>query len=76
MQGVDLLALDGGLEAEVEVGQGLHGRQPRGAMAAWSLRLLQQVDLGGEELLDHLGGGCALREDPVPWPPASHVRNL
>lgn len=63
MQGVDLLALDGGLEAEVEVGQGLHGREPRGAHGGLEPAVVARVDLGGEELLDRLGGGDAAAVD-------------
>ena len=63
MQGVDLLALDGGLEAEVEVGQGLYGREPRGAHGGLEPAVVAQVDLGGEEPLDRLGGGDAVAVD-------------
>lgn len=52
VQGVDLLALDGGLEAEVEVGQGLHGREPRGTNGGLEPAVVAQVDLGSEELLE------------------------
>ena len=63
MQGVDLLALDRGLEAEVEVGKGLHGRQPGGTHGGLEPAVVAQIDLGGEELLDRLGGGEAASVD-------------
>ena len=43
MQRVDLLALDRGLEAEVEVFERFDGRSREERIAAWSRRLLRNV---------------------------------
>lgn len=56
VRGVDLLPVDRGLEAEVEVGQRLHGGQSAGAHGGGEAAAVAQGDLGGEELLDRLGG--------------------
>ena len=49
---VDLLALDRGLEAEVEVVEGLDGREPARAHRSLKAAVVAQRDLGTEELLD------------------------
>ena len=49
---VDLLALDRGLEAEVEVVEGLDGREPARAHGSLKAPIIAQHDLSTEELLD------------------------
>ena len=49
---VDLLALDRGLEAEVEVVEGLDGREPARAHGSLKAPIITQHDLSTEELLD------------------------
>ena len=69
VQALDLLALDGGLEGEVELVQRLHRRQPRGAHGGLETAVVAQHDLGVQELLDGLGrrdrAAVGLREDTV-----------
>ena len=55
VQALDLLALDAGLEGEVELIEGLHSRQPRGAHGGLETTVVAQHDLGVQELLDGLG---------------------
>ena len=52
VQGVDLLALDGGLEAEVEVGEQLDGREPRRTHRGLESSVVAQRDLSPEQLFD------------------------
>ena len=49
---VDLLVLDRGLEAEVEVVEGLDGREPARAHGSLKAPMIAQHDLSTEELLD------------------------
>ena len=69
MQALDLLALDARLEGEVELGQGLHRRQPRGAHGGVQAAVVAQHDLGVQQPLDRLAGGdgpaVGLRQDVV-----------
>ena len=46
MQALDLLALDAGLEGEVELIERLHSRQPRGAHGGLETTVVAQHDLG------------------------------
>ena len=55
MQALDLLALDAGLEGEVELIEGLHSRQPRGAHGGLEPTVVAQHDLGVQQLLNGLG---------------------
>ncbi len=57
VQGVDLFALDRGLEAEVELGQRLERGQSDGTHGGGKAAAVAQRDLGGEKLLHGLGGG-------------------
>jgi len=56
VQAVDLLALKRGLEGEVEVGRGLHGRQARGAHGGHQPPIVAQRDLRAEEGLKGVRG--------------------
>ena len=49
MQGVDLLPLDGWLEREVEVFEGLYDREPGGAHCGMETPIVAQDDLGPQE---------------------------
>ncbi len=53
----DLLPLDRGLKGEVEVFEGLHGRQPGGPHGGLQPSGVAEPDLGAEELLDRFGPG-------------------
>ena len=55
VQALDLLALDTGLEGEIELIERLHSRQPRGAHGGLETAVVAQHDLGVQELLDGLG---------------------
>ena len=55
VQALDLLALDAGLEGEVELIERLHSRQPRGAHGGLETAVVAQHDLGVQQLLDGLG---------------------
>ena len=59
VQRVDLLALDVGLEAEVEVRERLDRREPAGAHRGLQASAVAKRDLGGQESLDRFRGGRA-----------------
>jgi hypothetical protein len=54
VEAVNLLALQGRLEAEVEVSDGLYGGQPGGAHGGLQAAVVAQGDLGTEQRLDGL----------------------
>src|SRR6266496_5548630 len=56
VQAVELLAFDRRLEAEVEVGERLHGRQTRGAHGGGEPAGIAQRDLRPEERFDRFAG--------------------
>ena len=69
VQALDLLALDAGLEGEVELIERLHSRQPRRAHGGLETAVVAQHDLGVQQLLDGLGrrdrAAVGVREDAV-----------
>jgi len=56
---LDLLALQRGLEAEVEVGERLHRREPAAPHRRLEPAVVAQGDLGAEDSGDRLGGAEA-----------------
>ena len=59
MQRVDLLPLDGGLEAEVEVREGLYGWKPARPHRGLQAAAVAKGDLSVQEALDRFGCGRA-----------------
>ncbi len=57
VEALNLLMLDRGLEAEVEVGERLHGGQARGAHGGLQTPIVSERDLGTEQILDGFAGG-------------------
>src|SRR2546422_137591 len=57
METLQLVALDARLEAEVEVGQGLHGREPGGAHGGLEPALIAERDVAPQERAHRLAGG-------------------
>ena len=69
VQALDLLALDAGLEGEVELVECLHRRQSRGTHGGLEPAVVAQHDVGVQQLLDGLGrcdrATVGLRQDAV-----------
>ena len=57
VEAFELVALDRGLEGEIEVGQGLHRRQPCRAHGSLQAAPIAERDLAAQERRQRLAGG-------------------
>src|SRR4028119_950301 len=65
VQALDLLALEAGLEDEVEIGEGLHRGEPAASHGGLQAARVAQRDLRAQHPLDRLGRGHGAGVDPA-----------